>query len=130
MRGTLAIDRGPVVHGGAAESGGVGDGGEVQKQVGGSAERGVDDHGVADGAVGEDVAGAKSAALELEQGAGGARGHVEPDGLAGGRERGVGERHAEGFADDLRGGGGAEELAAAAGRCAGAATQLGGFLQA
>ena len=46
--------------------------------------------------------------------------------MAGRRQRGVGQRHAERFADDLRGGGGAEELAAAAGRGAGAAEDFGG----
>ena len=64
-----------------------------------------------------------------QEGAGGAAGHVEPDRLAGGRERGVRQREAERFADDLRGGRGAEELAAAAGRGAGAAAHLGGVFE-
>ena len=47
-----------------------------------------------------------------------AAGHVEPDRLAGGRQRRVGQRQAERFGDDLAGGRRAQELAAAAGRCA------------
>ena len=62
-------------------------------------------------------------------GAGGAPGHVEPDRLARRGERGVGQGHAEGLGDDLRGRGGAEELAAAAGAGAGAAAQFGGLLE-
>ena len=50
-------------------------------------------------------------------------------GCAGGGERGVGQGEAEGFGDDLRGGGGAEELAAAAGCGAGAAADLGGVFE-
>ena len=64
-----------------------------------------------------------------EDGAGGAAGDVEPDRLAGGAERGVRQREAERFGDDLRGGGGAEKLAAAAGGGAGAAADLGGVFQ-
>ena len=56
-------------------------------------------------------------------------GHVEPDRLARRRERGVRQRQAERLADDLRRGRRAEELAAAAGRGAGAAAELGRFLQ-
>ena len=82
------------------------------------------------GGVGEDVARAEAAVcVHAQDGAGGAAGHVEPDGLAGGGERGVRQGQAERFADDLRGGGGAEELAAAAGRGAGAAADLGGVFE-
>ena len=50
-------------------------------------------------------------------------------GWPGGRERRVRQRQAERLADDLRGGRGAEELAAAARRAAGAAAQVGRLLQ-
>ena len=46
-----------------------------------------------------------------------------------GGERGVSERHAERLPDDLGRRGRPEELAAAAGRRAGAAAKIGGFLQ-
>ncbi len=39
------------------------------------------------------------------------------------------QRQAQRLGDHLAGGGGAEELAAAAGRATGAATQFGGFIQ-
>ena len=66
---------------------------------------------------------------EAEQGAGGAGGGVEPDGLATGGEGGVGEAEAEGFGDDLGGGGGAEELAASAGGGAGSAAGFCGVFE-
>ncbi len=127
--GDLAVDVDPVLDGGAAQAGGVGDGGDVEEEVGGAAEGGMDDHGVVDGIGGEDLLEGDAALLKLGEGGGGAGGHVEPDGLAGRSEGGVGEGHAERFADDLGGGGGAEELTAAAGGGAGAAAQFGGFLQ-
>ncbi len=55
--------------------------------------------------------------------------HVEPDGMARRRKRGVRDREAERFADDLRGGGRAEKLATAAGRRARAAAQIGRLLE-
>ena len=39
------------------------------------------------------------------------------------------KREAEGFADDLRGGGGAEKLAASTGTCAGATAYFGGVVE-
>ncbi len=114
---------------GRCEFCGVGDGGDVEQQIGGAAEGCVDDHGVVDGGVGEDVLSAEVQLAQAEDGAGGAAGGVEPDGLAGGAEGGVREGEAEGFGDDLRGGGGAEELAASAGCGAGAAADLGGVFE-
>ena len=82
------------------------------------------------GGVGQDVPRRRSALLQLQHGARGAAGHIEPDRLAGRRQRRVRQRQAQRFADDLRRGGGAEELAAAAGRRAGPAAQVGRLLQA
>ena len=107
----------------------MGYGGDVEEEVGRATEGGVEDHGVADGGVGEDVGGAKLGLVHAKDGAGGAGGGVEPDGFAGRGESGVGEREAHGFGDDLRGGGGAEELAASAGGGAGAAADLGGVFE-
>ncbi len=44
-----AVDAAPVFHGGARQAGGMGDGGDVQQQVGAAAKGGVDDHGVVQG---------------------------------------------------------------------------------
>ncbi len=55
--------------------------------------------------------------------------HVEPDRLAGRRQRGVRQRQAERLADDLGRGRRAEKLAAAAGRGAGPAAHLRRLLQ-
>ena len=54
---------------------------------------------------------------------------VEPDGLAGGCERGMRQGQSQRLADDLRSGRGAEKLASAAGRCAGAASHFGRVFQ-
>ncbi len=114
---------------GLPQAGGVGDGGHVDEQVGGAAECRVSHHRVADRSIGEKAAHDEAAALEIENGAGGAAGHVEPDGVSRGRQRRVRERHSEGLADNLGGGGGAKKVAASAGRGAGAAAGLGGIFE-
>jgi len=125
----LAAKRGPVVDRGSANFRGVGDGGDVQEQVGRAAEGGVDGHGIAKGCIREDVLRVDAAGLQVGDSAGGAACHFEPERLARGGERGVRQRHAQALADDLRGGGRAEELTAAAGAGAGAATGVGCLLQ-
>jgi hypothetical protein len=80
-----------------------------------------------DGGVGEDVAGPDAAIFHLDDGAAGAAGQIAPDLRTGGAESGMGQGEAEGLGDDLAGGGGAEELAAASGRAAGLAAHLGGI---
>ena len=127
--------RGALVHGDpvgdrrAREPGGMGDGGDVEEEIRGAAECCVDGHRIADGGGREDVARGDAARLQCGERAGGAGGDFTPDGLAAGRERGVGKREAESFGDDLRGGGGAEKLAAAAGRGARAAAEVGGLFE-
>ena len=86
-------------------------------------------HRVLDRRVGQDVLHRDAALLERHQRTRRAARHVEPDRVARGRERRVAERHAERFADDLRGRRGAEELTAAAGRCAGATAEFGRLLE-
>src|SRR3981189_1087916 len=108
---------------------GVGDGGDVKEEISGAAEGSVDDHGVVDGGVGEDLGCADVELAEAQDGAGRAARGVEPDALAGGAEGGVGQGEAEGFGDDLRGCGGAEELAASPGCGTGAAAYLGGVFE-
>ncbi len=114
----------PVIDGRPPQAGGEGDGGDVQDQVRRAAEGRVDRHRVADRAIVEDVAEALTGVSESDERSRGAAGHVEPDRLARGRQRGVGDRQSEGLGDDLRRGGGTEELAAAAGAAASAAAQF------
>ena len=123
--GHPAVDGRPIARVGPAQSGGVSNGGDVQDQVRRSAERRVDDHGVAKRGVGHDVAHRDVAPFHVHQGARGPARHVEPDRMAGRGQRRVAERHPERFTDDLRRRGGAEELATASGRCAGAAPDVG-----
>ena len=82
------------------------------------------------GGVGEDVGERDPRRAEADERPGRAAGHVAPDRLAGGGERGVRQRHAQRLGHDLRRGGGAQELAAAARAGAGPAAELGGLLQA
>ncbi len=78
----LAVDLGPIGGHGALEACGVGDGGEMQQQVGGSAEGGVGHHGVFERCLGEDVAGAEFKLMQAQDGGGGTARGVEPDGRA------------------------------------------------
>ena len=127
--GDLDVDLVPVVDGGPRQSGGEGDGRDVEQQVGRSAERGVDDHGIANGGIGEDIGERQAARGERDERPRRSAGHVAPDRLAGRGERGVRKRDAECLGDNLRRGGGAQKLAAAAGTGAGPAAQFGGLGQ-
>ena len=103
--------------------------GNVEEEIGGASEGRVNHHCVLDGGVGEDVVGSEVEFAQPKNGAGGAKRGVEPDGLAGRGERRVWQGKAESFGDNLRGRSGAEELAAPAGRCAGAAAKFGGLFE-
>ena len=72
---------------------------------------------------------AEAKLMQAQHRAGRAARGVEPDGLARGRKRGVRQRKPQRLADHLRGGRGAQELAASAGRRAGAAAHFGGVLE-
>ena len=126
-RGAVRGD--PVVHFWNREARGVCDGGDVEQQIRRAADGRVDDERVADGSVGEDVATAESACIEIHDGLRGTHRDVEPHGLSARRERGVRQREAERLGDDLRRGRSAEELASAAGRGARTAAEFGGFPQ-
>ena len=80
MRGTSSLMRLPVVDVHAVASGGVGDCGSVQEEIGGASTCRVDDHGVFERGVGEDVTGFDAAVFGHDQGTGGADGDVEPCG--------------------------------------------------
>ena len=97
----FAVNAVPVIDRGAAQAGRVGDGGDVEDEVGGSAEGRVNDHGVGDGGIGEDALHGKVHGFEAQDRAGRAPRHIEPDRLSGRRERSVGEGHAQSFAYDL-----------------------------
>ena len=124
-----AVDVDPVVYGRATKPCGMGDGGNVEQEIGGTAEGRVDDHRIADAGVGQDVAAEDPAGFEFDQRLCGTNGEIGPDGFTGRRKRAVRQRESERFADDLRRGGGSKELAAAAGRTARAASQIGRFLE-
>ena len=101
MRGTSSLMPSPVFDVHSIASGSVGDGGSVEQEIRGAAASCVDDHGVFECGVGEDVAGFDAAVFGHDEGAGGADGDVEPCRGAAGRECGVGDGEAEGFGYDL-----------------------------
>ena len=65
------------------------DGGNVKEEIGGTAERGVNGHGVADAALAEDIAHFYFTAFEFNNRASRADGDVGPDRLTRRRERGM-----------------------------------------
>ena len=124
-----AVGGGPVGHGRRRQAGRVGDRRHVQHQVGGAAERGVHHQCVLQRVAGEDGRHRRARLDQTHQRQRRAPRHVQPHRLAGRRQRGVRQRDAQRLGDHLRGGRGAQELAAAAGRAAGAAAHRGGVLQ-
>ena len=111
----LAIDARPIVHRGARQSRGMGDGRQVQDQVGGTAEGRVHHQGIAHRGVVQDAAHGQAGGFHCQDGARRAARHIGPDRVSRGSQRGVRQRHPERFADHLRGGRRAQKLAAAAG---------------
>ena len=107
----------------------MGDGREVEQEVGRPAERRVDRHGVPHGGVGQDVARREPARLELDERARGPPGRVQPDRLARRREGRVRQGEAERLADHLGRRRRPEELAASARRAARAAAHVGRALE-
>src|SRR4030095_16825908 len=75
----LAIYLFPVVNGRSAHASGKSNCWDVQQEVCRAAERGVDEHGVAKGGVGENVTHAHAALIKPHQRSGRSTGHVEPD---------------------------------------------------
>ncbi len=128
--GDAEVDLVPVLDRGPGQPRRERDGGNVQEQVGRASERGVDRHGVVHGLRGENLLEGNALLHLVPKHAGRPSRHVLPDRLARGSQGRVRHGHAECLGHDLRGGGGAEELAAATGRGAGPATQLGGLLEA
>ena len=113
----------PIVDRRPPQTGGEGDRRHVQQQVRRAAEGRVHDHCVAHRGIGEDVAQLDAAGTEVPQCRGTAAGHVEPDRLPRRGKRRVRQREPQGLGNDLRRGGRSQELAAAAGECAGPARQ-------
>ena len=126
----LDVDVVPVVDGRPAQAGGEGDRGDVQQQVRRAAERGVDDHRVADGGVGEDVARGRARCVEPDAARRAERRAMSSQiGWPEGASAECGSDRPSASATTCDGGGGAEELAAAAGAGAGPAAELGGLLE-
>ena len=89
----------------------------------------MEHHGVFDGLIGEDIARGDAAVIQLAHRARRLAGDLQPHRLPGRRQRGVRQRQPKPLGDDLRRAGGAEELAAAAGRTAGLAAEFGGLIE-
>ena len=78
--GNVVVDASPVVDVHSVASGSVGDCGRVQEEIGGASTCRVDDHGVFERGVGEDVAGFDAAVFGHDEGASGSDSDVEPCG--------------------------------------------------
>ena len=78
----LAIDFGPFGGGGALQSRGVGDGGNMEQKVCRSTKGGMNDHRVSDCGLREDLVSADAELMQAENGAGLAARGIKPDGLA------------------------------------------------
>ena len=127
MRGHAGVHVLPFGQGGHGQARRVRDGGQMEQEVRRSADGGIHRHRVAQRALRHHVAhGQAEGHLPVHRARRAPR-PVAPDGLAGRGERGVGKREAQRLRDHLRGGGGAEELAAAPGRGAGAAADVARF---
>src|SRR5579862_7943597 len=100
----------------------------MQQQVGRSAKSRMQHHGVADGSISQHGGDAGMKLMHAAQRPRRTPRRIKPDGMTRGRERGVRQREAERLADYLRGGGGAEELASAAGAGAGTTAHVGSVL--
>ena len=96
-----AVDLGPLVDGRPLEPGRMRDGREVQEQVRRSAERGVQDHRVADRGIGHDAEVLIPRAARATSALRTAAGHVEPDRLAGGGQGRVRQGQAQRLANHL-----------------------------
>ena len=96
----------------------------MQNQIRRSAERGVHDQRVLDRGAGQNRPHRDLPRFERHERARRAVRQIDPDRMAGRRERGVRKRHAERFTDHLRSGRGAQELTATAGRGACAAADV------
>ena len=117
-----AVDADPVLDRRRRQAGGGGDRRDVQQQIRRAAERGVHEHRVLDGGVGEDLRRPRCRAHASRRSAAAERlAELEPDRLARRRERAVRQRQAQRFGDHLRRRRGPEKLASAAGRSARAA---------
>ena len=92
----------------------MGDRRNVQQQVGGAAEGGMHGHRVGEACRREHVGCGAAGLGEADERIGRADGEIPPHRLAARREGSVGQRQAQRLGDDLRGGGGAEKLAASA----------------
>ena len=90
-----AIDPDPVLDRGRLQPGGCGDRRNVQQQIRGAAERGMDEHRVLDGGGGEDLTDRHAKQVETLQRGGGAARELEPDRFARRRERAVRQRQAQ-----------------------------------
>ena len=102
----------------------------MQQQIRRAAERRVHDHRVVNRGVGDDVAHVDAALRSVDaQRARIARAMSSQTGWPDGASAECGSDMPKRFADHLRRGGGAEKLAAAAGRSASAAAEIRGFLE-
>jgi hypothetical protein len=123
--GRRAVDAVPVRDRWPRQTGGVGEGGNVQEEVGRAAECRVDEHRVLERVRCQDRLQRDPSRGQVHERARRSAGHVQPDRLARGGQCAVGKRKTKRLGHHLGGGGGPQELASAA-RCAARAASHGG----
>ena len=128
--GRASIDPVPILDPGRLQTGGVGDGRNVEQQVGGAPERGMDQHGVLQGCRGQDPGQGQSPFPEPHERQGRPPGRVQPDRLARRTQGRVRQGHSQSLGHHLRRGRSSQKLASPARRGAGPAPHGCGVLQA
>ncbi len=124
-----AVDASPILNGRTLNASGESDSREVQQQVSGATEGCVNDHGILDSLVGNDVLGGNALVLEVEQRTCRSASDVLPHSGARRSKCRVRDAEAQALGHNLRGTSGAQELAAATSACASMAALAGSVLE-
>ncbi|MNI17235.1 hypothetical protein D3C73_706000 [compost metagenome] len=119
-----AIDGIPVLDGWNAQAGGMGDGRQMEQQIRGPSKRRMNYHCIRDCLAGQDILHDYSAMLHMQKRAGRLTAHILPYRLSRRSQSGMGNRHAKRLGNHLGRRGGPQELAPAAGSCAGPASEV------
>ena len=108
----------------------MGNGGQMQQQVGGTAKGRMHHHGVFNGLVGDDILDGDAFFQQAHHGLGRLTAHFHPHRFARGGKGRMRQGQTKAFGHNLRGSGSAKELAAATSGTAGAAAKAGSILKA
>ncbi|MNC19775.1 hypothetical protein D3C75_677130 [compost metagenome] len=120
----LAVYGIPVLDGWDAQPGGMGNGRQMEQQIRGPSKRRMNYHRIRDRLVGQNILHDPPAMLHMQKRAGRLAPHILPYRLSRRSQSGMGNRHAKRLGNHLGRRGGPQELAPAAGSCAGPASEV------